>query len=161
MTRMAAALITVMLAACAGTPAQTPEQTEDHDSHSPAGSGSAAPTLQTTVEETGSAPAGAIAILLTFGPKFEPEEATAQAGDVAFFLRNDKGDGRPAVDNFLIGTDVDSPPFAASPTLMNGESILFTVYGLEAGTYTYWCTLRPDGAPHSQYGMVGTLTVTE
>ena len=45
---------------------------------------------------------------------------------------------------------------------MNGESILFTVYGLEAGTYTYWCTLpSPDGAPHSQYGMVGMLTVTE
>ena len=81
------------------------------------------------------------------GPKFEPEEATAHAGDVAFFLRNDKGDGPPAVHNFLIGSDVDSPPLAASPTLMNGESILFTVYGLEAGTYTYWCTLpSPDGA---------------
>jgi plastocyanin len=161
MTRVAAALIALMLSACAGTAAQTPEQTEAHDSHSPVSSASAAPTLQTTVEETGRAPAGAIEILLTFGPKFEPEEATAQAGDVAFFLRNDKGDGPPAVHNFVIGSDVDSPPLAASPTLMNGESILFTVYGLEAGTYTYWCTLpSPDGAPHSQYGMVGTLTVT-
>ena len=159
---MAAALIALMLAACAGTPADTPEQTEAHESHSPVNSGSAAPMLQTTVEEAGSAPSGAIEILLTFGPKFEPDEATAQAGEVVFFLRNDKGDGPPAVHNFLIGSDIESPPLAASPTLMSGESIVFTVYELEAGTYTYWCTLpSPDGAPHSQYGMVGTLTVTD
>lgn len=162
MTKIAAALVALALAACGGTPADTPEQTDAHTSHSPASSESVAPTLEATVEEASEAPAGAIEILLTFGPKFEPEEVTAQAGDVVFFLRNDKGDGPAAVHNFLIGPDLDSPPLAASPTLMHGESIVFTVYGLDAGTYTYWCTLpSPDGAPHSQYGMVGTLTVTE
>jgi plastocyanin len=162
MIRMAAALIAVALTACAGTPAETPEPTDAHDSHSPVSSESVAPTLQATVEEASEAPVGAIEVLLTFGPKFEPEEVTAQAGDVVFFLRNDKGEGPPAVHNFLIGRALDSPPLAASPTLMHGESVVLTVYGLEAGTYTYWCTMpSPDGAPHSQYGMVGTLTVTD
>ena len=162
MIRMAATLVAVALAACAGTPAGTPEPTDSHDSHSPVSSESVAPSLHATVEEASEAPAGAIEMLLTFGPKFEPEEVTAQAGDVVFFLRNDKGEGPPAVHNFLVGRTLDSPPFAASPTLMHGESIVFTVHGLEAGTYTYWCTMpSPDGAPHSQYGMVGTLTVTD
>ena len=162
MNRIAAAIVALVLAACGSPPTETPEQTDAHDSHSPVSSESVAPTLEATVEEASEAPAGAIEILMTFGPKFEPEEVTAQAGDVVFFLRNDKGEGPPAVHNFLIGRALDSPPLAASPTLMHGESIVFTVYGLEAGTYTYWCTLpSPDGAPHSQYGMLGTLTVTE
>jgi plastocyanin len=162
MTRMAAALITLVLSACAGASTETPEASEAHDSHSPVSSASAAPTLQATVEETSEPPAGAIDILLTFGPKFEPDEATAQAGDVVFFLRSDKGDGPPAVHNLLLGRSVDSPPLAASPTLMHGDSGAFTVYRLEAGTYTYWCTMpSPDGSPHWQSGMIGTLTVTE
>ena len=161
MTRMAVALIALAVAACAGTPAQSPEPTGAHDSHSPISSESVAPTLQATVEEASEAPAGAIDILMTCCPSFEPTDVTAEAGDVVFFLRNDKGDGLAAVHNFFLGTDVDAPPLAASPTLMHGESLVFTVYGLEAGTYTYWCTIpAPDGRPHSAFGMIGTLTVT-
>ena len=51
---------------------------------------------------------------MTFGPTFEPEEATAQAGTVVFFLRNDKGDGPPALHNFLLGASVEDPPLARS-----------------------------------------------
>ena len=100
-----------------------PKPTDAHDSHSAASSGaSAAPTLRTTpARRQASRQRELIEILLTFGPKFEPEEATAHAGDVVFFLRNDKGDGPPAVHNFLIGSDVDSPPLAASPTLINAR----------------------------------------
>ena len=78
-----------------------------------------------------------------------------------FALRNDKGDGPPALHNFLLGTSVDEPPLVSSPSLASGFSGTLTVEGIEAGTYTYWCTiLGPDGTPHSQMGMTGTLTVT-
>ena len=162
MTRIAAALIGLALAACAGTPAATPDMTDAHDSHSPVSSESAAPTLRATVEEASEAPAGAIDVLMTDGPDFEPDEVTAESGDLVFFLHNDKGAGPAILHNFFLGTDVDSLPLAASPALMHGESVVFTVYGIEPGTYTYWCTVPAlDGRPHSQLGMTGTLTVTE
>ena len=160
MIRMAATLLALALAACAGAPVGTPEATDAHDSHSPVSSESAAPTLLAIVEEASEAPAGSIEILLTCCPDFEPKEATAQAGDVVFFLHNDNGDAPPALHNFFLGSDVESPPLAASPTLAQGESIVFTVSGIEPGTYTYWCTVAaPDGTLHSQAGMTGTLTV--
>ena len=122
---------------------------------------SAAPTLAATFERDAEVPEGAIEILMTFGPDFEPKAATAKAGTVVFALRNDKGDGPPALHNFLLGKSVEEPPFANSPSLASGFSGTLTVEGLEAGTYTYWCTiLGPDGTPHSQMGMTGTLTVT-
>ena len=161
MTRMGVALVALTLVACAG-PAETPEATDAHDSHSPVSSESVAPTLQATAEEASEAPAGAVEILLTCCPDFEPKEATAQAGAVVFFLHNDNGDAPPALHNFVIGSDLESPPLAASPTLAQGESIVFTVSGIEAGTYTYWCTVAaPNGTLHSQAGMTGTLTVTD
>ena len=122
---------------------------------------SAAPTLAFTVQEADQAPAGAIEILLTFGPVFEPEEVSAAAGTIVFFLQNDQGDGPPAAHNFLLGTSMEEPPLAASPTLSSGQAVVFTVEGVEPGTYTYWCTVPgPDGRSHAVYGMVGTLTVT-
>ena len=161
MTKLAAALIALALAACAGTPAETPELTDAHDSHSPISSESVAPTLQATVEEASEAPAGAIDILMTDGPDFDPKEVTAAAGDLVFFLRSAEVNGR-IVHNFFIGSDVDRPPLAKGPTLQAGDSVVFTVYGIEPGTYTYWCTVPSiDGQPHWQHGMIGTLTVTE
>ena len=119
------------------------------------------PTPGFTFEETREAPPGAIEILLTFGPDFDPKEATAKAGEVVFFLRNDKGDGPPAAHNFLLGSSLDAPPIAASPLMASGDGVVLTIADLPAGTYTYWCTVpSPDGQPHSYYGMVGTLTVT-
>ena len=120
------------------------------------------PTPGFTFEEKTEAPAGAIEILLTFGPDFDPKEATAKAGEVVFFLRNDPGDGPPAAThNFLLGSSLDAPPLAVSPVLASGEGVVLTIADLPAGTYTYWCTVAsPDGQPHSYYGMVGNLTVT-
>jgi plastocyanin len=88
---------------------------------------------------------------------FVPEEATAKAGTVTFFLRNDPGD----VHNFLLGTAVDAPPLAKSPVMGSSETGILTIEELAPGTYAYWCTV-PDrlGTPHWQDGMVGTLTVT-
>ena len=106
-------------------------------------------------------PEGSIQILMTFGPSFVPEEATAKAGDVTIFLRNDKGDGPPAAHNFMLGTSVDEPPLVSTTMLGSGQAGVLTIDDLAPGTYTYWCTIiGPDGMPHSDRGMVGTLTVT-
>ncbi len=88
---------------------------------------------------------------------FVPEEATAKAGTVTFFLRNDPGN----THNFLLGTAVGEPPLAKSPVMASSETGILTIEGLAPGTYAYWCTV-PDrlGTPHWQDGMVGTLTVT-
>jgi plastocyanin len=151
--------LVILMIGCVGQPAQTASNSPSSISTEP--SVSAAPTLAFAVESADEAPAGAIEILLTFGPKFEPEEVTASAGTIVFFLQNDQGDGPPAVHNFLLGTSIEEPPLASSPILAPGEAILFTVDGVEPGTYLYWCTVpSPDGQSHAYYGMVGTLTVT-
>lgn len=106
-------------------------------------------------------PAGSVEILMTFGPSFDPEEATATSGDVTIFLRNDKGDGPPAAHNFMLGTSVDEPPLVTTTMLGSGQAGILTIEDLAPGTYTYWCTIiGPDGMPHSDMGMIGTLTVT-
>ena len=152
--------LAILMVGCAAPALQTDSGTP---SASVAGalSASAAPTLAFTVEEADEPPAGAIEILLTFGPKFEPEEVSAEAGTIVFVLQNDQGDGPPAVHNFLLGTSLEASPLAASPILATGEGVVFTVEGVEPGSYVYWCTVpSPDGRPHSAYGMVGNLTVT-
>jgi plastocyanin len=163
-SRAAMAGLAIALAACgAGTPAAS--------SGEPTSEASSEPTMESTapsfaasfeeVEPFADAPAGSIEIVMTFGPMFEPEEATTSAGTVTLFLRNDKGDGPPAAHNFLLGTAVDAPPLAASPLMGSGEAGILTIEDVPPGTYAYWCTIpSPDGKPHSAYGMVGTLTVT-
>ena len=162
--RCAIAVLALSLAACGGGASPSEASRSASESEDAAETASAAPTLPATFEETDSfadPPTGSIEIVMTFGPKFEPEEATAAAGTVTFFLVNDKGDGPPAAHNFLLGTTVDAPPLASSPLLGSGEAGIQTVQDLAPGTYAYWCTIpSPDGKPHSQYGMVGTLTVT-
>ena len=158
--RTIALALAILMAACAAPSAQSSSGTPA-DSIAGEPSMSAAPTLAFTVEEADEAPAGAIELLLTFGPTFEPEEVSAAAGTIVFFLQNDQGDGPPAAHNFLLGTSVEEQPLAASPILSSGQAVVFTVEGFEPGSYTYWCTVpSPDGSPHSASGMVGTLTVT-
>lgn len=163
-SRAAIAGITFVLSACAGlaSPSEVSESAAESAENS-AGP-SQGPALMASFEEVpafADPPAGSIEILMTFGPTFVPEEATAKAGTVTFFLRNDKGDGPPAAHNFLLGTEVDAPPLATSPLMGSGEAGILTVEDLAPGTYAYWCTIpSPDGYPHSHYGMVGTLTVT-
>jgi plastocyanin len=118
-------------------------------------------TLAATAEPASEAPAGAIELLMTFGPKFVPSEATAKAGTVMFFLHNDPGDGFLVEHDFVLGRTLDSPPLAASPKVLAYRSITFTIEGVTPGTYTYWCSVRGgDGKSHSSLGMVGSLTVT-
>lgn len=145
----------LLLGACGTQPAESTSQ-------SPTATASAAesttptplPTLTATTAEASEAPPGAITIEMLFGPKFDPKEATAKAGTVVFFLHNpDPGGGES--HNFNIGPELHKP-LAMSPILRLGQAVVFTVEGLEPGTYTYWCTFNG----HEAFGMVGTLTVT-
>ena len=147
---LAAALVGILLVSgCAtGTP-----QPSVAAATSVQPSPSAEQTPSATTEETDTAPPGAIDIQLGPGPKFEPRHVTAKAGTAVFFLHNVPGAIGP--HNFLIGSE--RPHLVvASPTLLSGDSVVFTVSGLEPGTYTYWCGIEG----HADAGMVGELTVT-
>ena len=121
------------------------------------------PAVQATFEPADAAPAGAVTITVkSDGIRFDPEEVTVSAAAAVFFLVYE---GESAVGvthhNLLIGPEL--PPGAAlvsSPLLHPGESLVFTVTGLEPGEYRYWCTYSdgPNGS-HWARGMVGTLTV--
>ncbi len=161
-SQAAIAGIAVWLSACGAgaSPSQATHSAAEHSDG--AHTESAAPMLAATFEETGpfaDPPAGSIEITMTIVSEeaFVPEEATAKAGTVTFFLRSDPGN----THNFLLGTAVDQPPLAKSPVMGSSETGILTIEDLAPGTYTYWCTV-PDrlGTPHWQDGMVGTLTVT-
>lgn len=114
------------------------------------------PTLKTTTEVTTKAPPGAISIEMgvTTPPRYKPDQLTAKAGDVVFFLKNGKGVFR-AHHDMVIGPELYQV-LARSSQVKTGDSVLFTVQGLPAGTYRYWCEVER----HASIGMVGTLTVT-
>ena len=130
----------------------------------PTDSPSPEPAVQATFEPADAAPAGAVTIAVkSDGIRFHPEEVTVSADSAVFFLVYE-GESAAGVTrhNLLIGPEL--PPGAAlvsSPLLDPGESFVFTVTGLEAGEYRFWCTYSdgPNGS-HWARGMVGTLTVT-
>lgn len=98
-------------------------------------------------------PSDAITIAIPGGPRFTPDQLTAQAGTVVFFLDMQEAD---VVHNMLIASEVGDPPLAKSAVLEPGQSVIFTVHGLEPGSYEFWCTFEG----HLAGGMKGTLTVT-
>jgi uncharacterized cupredoxin-like copper-binding protein len=112
----------------------------------------AVPTLEATTEEAAEAPPGAITIAVP-GPDFVPNEITAPAGTVVFFL-----DARPAdiLHNMVIAINAGDVPLAKSANLEAGQTVVFTVHGIEPGTYEFWCTFPG----HFEAGMRGTLTIT-
>jgi uncharacterized cupredoxin-like copper-binding protein len=120
--------------------------------------GSPTPVLASTTEVTVEQPAAAILLEMTGPPpRFVPNKLSAHAGDVVFFLKNTS----PARDehgkhDLAIGRDRDHP-LAVSDLLDGGRSAIFTVHGLEAGTYVIWCTFPG----HAGLGQVGTLAITQ
>ncbi len=115
------------------------------------------PVLASTTEMTTEQPAGSILVEMTGPPpRYVPTKLSAPAGDVVFFLKNTS----PARDehakhDLAIGPDRDHP-LAVSDLLDGGRSAVFTVHGLDAGTYVIWCTFPG----HAGLGQVGTLTIT-
>ena len=93
-------------------------------------------------------------------PKFVPEQLTAKAGTVVFYLENVPGTIFAPDHNMRIGPAVGQV-LAAAPFIHANDHAVFTVQGLQPGTYVYSCSVPGlDGTPHYSNGMVGTLTVT-
>jgi plastocyanin len=97
-----------------------------------------------------SQPAGSLKVTLTEF-KFDPSNITAPHGKVVFFLVNS---GTTQHDMAI--RDSSNNRIAVSELISAGDSTVFTVDNLAAGTYTMFCT-QPG---HEQSGMKGTLTVT-
>jgi uncharacterized cupredoxin-like copper-binding protein len=123
------------------------------------------PQITGSFEEAAKAPAGAVTIVMTdnlpgsYGPAYAPNTATVSASNAVFFLQN-----TPRVfagqHNFILGPKAGQR-LVGSPAINADKSGVFTVTGLQPGTYVFYCTI-PDPVHQYHYldGMVGTLTVT-
>jgi len=98
----------------------------------------------------GSQPAGSIKVTMT-EYKFDPSTVNASSGKVVFFLVNG---GSVAHD--LIIRDSNNNRVAGSELISAGDTTVFTVDNIAAGTYTLFC----DQPGHESSGMKGTLTIT-
>ena len=96
------------------------------------------------------APAGSISVTMT-EYKFSPSTISANSGKVVFFLVN-----AGSMQHDMVIRDKSGGQVAGSDLVSAGDSFVFTVSNISAGTYTYFCS-QPG---HEQSGMTGTLTVT-
>lgn len=83
--------------------------------------------------------------------KFDPATMTVPSGKVVFYLVN----GGTVSHDFVI-RDSAGNNLQASELVSAGDSFVFTVSNLPAGTYTYFC----NQTGHEAAGMKGTLTAT-
>jgi plastocyanin len=97
-----------------------------------------------------SQPAGSTKVTMTEFA-FAPADITAPSGKVVFFLVNS---GTTAHN--LIIRDSSGKRITGSSLVSAGDSSVFTVDSIPAGTYTIFC----DQQGHEASGMKGTLTIT-
>jgi plastocyanin len=95
-------------------------------------------------------PAGSIKVTLTEF-KFDPSTISAPSGKVVFYLVN-----AGTTSHDLIIRDSASNRIDGSELISAGDTFVFTVNSITAGTYTYFC----DQSGHEASGMKGTLTIT-
>jgi plastocyanin len=95
-------------------------------------------------------PAGSTKVTMTEF-KFDPSTINVSAGKVVFFLVNG---GTTSHD--MIIRDSSGARMAGSELVSAGDTFVFTVDNIAAGTYTYFC----DQPGHEASGMHGTLTVS-
>ena len=95
-------------------------------------------------------PAGSIKVTMTEF-QFAPSTITAPSGKVVFFLVNSG-----TTSHNLIIRDSSNRRLKGSDLLSAGDSTVFTVDSIAAGTYTIFC----DQQGHEASGMKGTLTIT-
>jgi plastocyanin len=100
-----------------------------------------------------SQPAGSIKVTMTeYG--FEPSTISAPSGKVVFYLVNA---GKLSHDMIIRDKSTGARvPGAASELVSAGDTFVFTVSNLAAGTYGFFC----DQPGHETLGMIGTLTLT-
>jgi len=97
-----------------------------------------------------SQPAGSIKVTLTEF-KFDPSTISAPSGKVVFYLVN-----AGTTSHDLIIRDSSNNRIDGSELISAGDTFVFTVNSISAGTYTYFC----DQSGHEAAGMKGTLTIT-
>ena len=95
-------------------------------------------------------PAGSIKVTMTEF-NFDPASISAPAVKVVFYLVN----GGNGTSHNLIIRDGSGKRVAGSELVSAGDSVVFTVDSIAAGTYTFYC----DQAGHEASGMKGKLTV--
>jgi plastocyanin len=97
-----------------------------------------------------SQPAGSTKVTLTEF-KFDPSTLNVPSGKSVFFLVN-----AGTTSHDMIIRDSSNNRVAGSELISAGDSFVFTVDSIPAGTYTIYC----DQPGHEASGMKGTLTVT-
>jgi plastocyanin len=97
-----------------------------------------------------SQPAGSIKVTMTEF-KFDPPTITAPSGKLVFYLVN-----AGTTSHDLIIRDSSNNRVTGSELVSGGDSAVFNVDSIPAGTYTYFC----DQSGHEASGMKGTLTIT-
>lgn len=97
-----------------------------------------------------SQPSGSIKVTMT-EYKFDPSTISAPAGKIVFYLVN----AGTTSHDFVI-RDSTGNRLHASDLISAGDSFVFTVDNLAAGTYAYFC----DQTGHEAAGMKGTITAT-
>ena len=98
----------------------------------------------------GGQPSGSTKLTMTEF-KFDPSSVSVSHGKVVFFLVNS---GTTSHDMIIV--DSSNAKVAGSELVSAGDSFVFTVDNLAAGSYSFYC----DQPGHKDAGMVGTLTVT-
>jgi plastocyanin len=150
----------------AGAPRVTPVSPSAALASPLAGSPLATPAaaLNSTTETASQAPAGAIAIAMitlpNARPRYEPDNATARAGTVTFFLENIPYPPFAPNHDMLIGPAIYEA-LAWTPAIRVNQKVAFTVHDLRPGRYVFWCSVKDVGneLSHAGQGMVGTLTI--
>jgi plastocyanin len=97
-----------------------------------------------------SQPDGSIKVTMTEF-KFDPPTVSAPNGKVVFYLVN-----AGSTSHDLIIRDSSNTRISGSELISAGDTVVFTVDSIPAGTYTYFC----DQSGHEASGMKGTLTIT-
>jgi plastocyanin len=97
-------------------------------------------------------PAGSIKVTMT-EYSFNPSTISVPSGKVVFFLVNA---GTISHDMILRDTSGQRVSGAASELVSAGDSFVFTISNLQAGTYAIFC----DQPGHEASGMKGTITAT-
>ena len=95
-------------------------------------------------------PSGSIKVTMTEF-KFDPSTVNAPAGKVVFYLVNA---GNNTSHDLIIRNSAGAR-VTGSELVSSGDSVVFTVDNIAAGTYTYFC----DQPGHEASGMKGTLTI--
>lgn len=95
-------------------------------------------------------PSGSIKVTLNEF-SFTPSSLTAPSGKVVFFLVNSG-----TLSHDMAIRDSSNHRIATSELVSAGDSFVFTVDNIAAGSYTIFCT-QPG---HEDSGMKGTLTIT-